>query len=441
MSFEVVFKSGSQRNQRVKCERHAVVGSSSDADIAIPDDPLLDRRHFCLEEINDQLVMRDLGSRHGTTVNQQRVSEARVHHGDLIQAGLSVLEVMRDDPHAGESQQSHPALRADDSRDERSSGPVSPSASVPEAVSLVDLACELQAHGLKLVRELGQGGMGTVYLAKREGDGRLMAVKYLDSVPAQSPERLKLFLREIEVHGQLDHPHIVRYEHIGNVKDEIAWFAMEFVEGLDLQGLVSRAGGGLSESDACSIVLQLVSALEYAHNLPPPDGPFIHRDVKPRNILVSGQPGQHTVKLTDFGIAKNYAMAGFSNMTVTGQSRGTLAYMSPAQIADSKYVGPEADLFAVGAVMYYCLCGTHMYPKSPDARPTELLRSILTRRIVPIQKRRSDVPRLLQTFIERCVGMDQTRLFRSAEQMRAFLERAWDSLKDHTEDQPTPEKP
>ena len=142
---------------------------------------------------------------------------------------------------------------------------------------------------------------------------------------------------------------------------------------------------------------------------------------------MSGEPGAFHAKLADFGLAKNFVQAGFSGISSTGMARGTLEFMPSEQAMDSKYAGPEVDLYAMGGVLFFCLTGRRMYDVAPDAAPTELLNAMLDRRILPL---RSIDPKFsvdLENVVERAVGRDKFRQFKKAEQMIRVLESVMSS--------------
>jgi len=273
-----------------------------------------------------------------------------------------------------------------------------------------------------LEAELGSGTFGKVFRAIDQSSSGIVAVKVLRPASFEMPERVCLFAREINVHASFCHPFIVQFYCSGAIGDRYPWFAMEYVPGRDLKKLVERADGKLSVLDACSIVNQLLIALDFAHRFPPPRGPFVHRDVKPQNVLIVGERHQYHVKLTDFGLAKNFETAGLSDMTLTGTARGSVEFMPPEQAYDSKYAGPEVDLYACGAVLYYALCGSHMYAFRGDEGLSVRVNHVLQRLIVPIHRRRSDVPAGLVEIIERATALDRVRRFRTAHQMSLALQ-------------------
>ena len=205
-------------------------------------------------------------------------------------------------------------------------------------------------------RELGQGGMATVYLARDHKLGRSVALKILrpELAAALGSER---FLREIEIAAKLAHPHILALHDCGEA-DGLLYYTMPFVEGESLRDRLSRERQ-LPLEDALRITREVADALGYAHALG-----LVHRDIKPENILF--QAGHAVV--SDFGIAKAIAVAGTARLTETGLAVGTPAYMSPEQAAGSQDLDGRSDLYSLGCVLYEMLAGDPpFYASTPQA--------------------------------------------------------------------------
>ena len=197
----------------------------------------------------------------------------------------------------------------------------------------------------RLERELGQGGMATVYLAEDLKHGRKVAIKVLH------PELSAViggdrFLAEIKVTANLQHPHILGLIDSGDA-DGLLYYVMPFVAGESLRARLTREKQ-LPVDDAIRLSKEVASALDYAHR----QG-VVHRDIKPENILL--QEGSALV--ADFGIALAVQQAGGSRMTQTGMSLGTPAYMSPEQAMGEREIGARSDVYALGAMTYEMLAG------------------------------------------------------------------------------------
>jgi serine/threonine protein kinase len=209
----------------------------------------------------------------------------------------------------------------------------------------------------RLVRLLGEGGMGKVYEAEERLSGRRVAVKVLRPELARLSSARRLFTNEMAVLAKLDHPNIVRAFAFREVEDKLV-MALELLEGRTLRAFLAEEGAA-EPSRALEIVVQVARALAHAHEHEPS---IIHRDLKPENVMLL-EDG--SVKVMDFGIAKMLATAG----NTTTHSVGTLAYMSPEQI-DASEVDARSDLYCLGLLFYELLAG-HAPFESPS--PRELL--------------------------------------------------------------------
>lgn len=225
----------------------------------------------------------------------------------------------------------------------------------------------------RLVRRVGEGGMGVVYLAEREDAGfvQQVALKVLGAAAVGSPTLLERFARERQLQARLEHPGIARLLDGGVLSDGQPFLAMEYVEGERIDAWCERHGLDLRERVA--LFLKVCAAVEYAHrNL------VIHRDLKPANILVDAQ-GQP--KLLDFGIARlidERAVAG--TLTETGQHALTLAYASPEQI-EQQPLTTAVDIYGLGMVLYQLVAGRR--PWQHITTPHQLSHAIVSGEIVP----------------------------------------------------------
>jgi eukaryotic-like serine/threonine-protein kinase len=425
--------SGPQTGRIFTFDQHDtfMIGRSEDAHFCLPQDRFFSRHHCILEMAPPQCFLRDLGSLNGTYVNGIRVETAHLKDGDRIQGGETVLEVevvadtIRQFASDAETQvKTTPSLVTVQCLN--CGIPASAEASSPD--SKLSYVCDDCREELKknpqpipnyeMIKVLGQGGMGSVMLARHIHDGRVVAIKTLLPEVAVSEQSLKRFIREIEVAASLKHPHIVSYIEHGT-HNGIVYLVSEYVSGMDASKLSKYRGGKLNYQEVIKIIEQTLSALEFAHSLG-----FVHRDIKEQNILVEGNYPNYVSKLTDFGLAKSFKQTGMSGVTMVGDVAGTIAYMPPEQVRDFKEVRPPADIYAVGMTAYSLLTGSHALNISPQAGIAETVKAIFEKPIVPINSKIPDIPYRIAAVIETSLAKDVNLRWRSAAEMRDALLRA-----------------
>ncbi|MGE5231560.1 MAG: protein kinase domain-containing protein, partial [Deltaproteobacteria bacterium] len=260
-----------------------------------------------------------------------------------------------------------------------------------------------------LERELGRGGMATVYLAQDVRHKRPVALKTLRPELAASlgPER---FQREIELAARLQHPHILTVLDSGETAGQL-WFTMPYVEGESLRDRLRRERQ-LSVEEALRITREAAQALQYAH-----EHGVVHRDIKPENLLLT-RDGNTLV--ADFGIAR--ALSGDEHLTQTGMSVGTPAYMSPEQASGDRALDARTDIYSLGCVLYEMLAG-----EPPYTGPTA--QAILLKRFAEaapsVRKARPSVPEGVDQAIHRALApIPADRFPTAAEFGRALLPAA-----------------
>src|SRR5258705_1856392 len=215
--------------------------------------------------------------------------------------------------------------------------------------------------GYKIIRLLGSGGMGEVYLAQHPRLPRRDALKLLPRDWSTDPEYRARFNREADLASTLWHPHIVGVHDRGE-EDGQLWISMDFVDGLDAAKLLSnRYPAGMPIEEVVRIVSAVASALDYAHK----QG-LLHRDVKPANIMLTDpdEDGERRILLSDFGIARN--IDDISGLTTTNMTVGTVAYSAPEQLMGEEIDG-RGDEYSLAATAYHLLTGSQLFPHSNPA--------------------------------------------------------------------------
>lgn len=355
------------------------IGRQLGHQISLPDDGHLSRAHFLIE-VNPPLArIIDLGSKSGTFVNGQRVPRSNLRDGDEIRAGQTVFRVRVPDANG---------LGTMTMVERRGYAPM--------------FAGRPTIPGYELGDELGRGAMGIVYLARREADGEQVAVKSL--LPAMPVTRTALgrFVRESEILRTLCHPHIVGFRDVG-ANGPLLYFIMEYVPGTSA-GDVLKRHGPLDPARVLRWAGQFLDALAYAHEMG-----YVHRDVKPSNLLVVGPPDAEVVKLSDFGLARAYEESSMSGLTVANESGGTPAFMPPEQVNDFRSARPAADQYAAAATLYQLLTGHAVYERSGSTQ--QMLRRILVEDPIPLRPAAAPLPPPFGPVICRALARDPEARF------------------------------
>jgi serine/threonine protein kinase len=259
-----------------------------------------------------------------------------------------------------------------------------------------DIIGSVIADRYHVIRKLGEGGMGQVYLAEHVKMGRMSAIKVMTQALANDIDAVGRFNREAANASKMSHPNIAAIYDFGETPDGLIYLAMEFVEGESLTKLC-EALGALPAPRAADIARQVASALEAAH-----ERGIVHRDLKPDNIMISrGRDGADLVKVVDFGIAKAAEGAG-QKVTRTGLVVGTPEYMSPEQLTGDTLDG-RSDLYALALVTFNMLTG--MLPFTGQTTQEALLKR-LTDRPLSLAEARSDLvwPPALQAVLDRALS-------------------------------------
>ena len=365
-----------------------LVGRSPEVQFRRPlKDKTLSRVHFLVEVNPPSCRQMDMASTNGVRINGKLVTVADRVDGDTIRPGRTA-----------------PAFAV--AGDEADRVVASPYATMNRANAPTADANEFpEFPGYRVARPLGEGGMGVVYLAHRVADAAPVALKVVRPAVVAQAAIVDRFLREASLLRKLEHPGIVRFLDIGHAGGRL-YFAMRYVAGPTAAGLLQERGP-LPIPFAVGLIRQVLRALAYAHGVG-----SVHRDVKPANILTTGEGGKVRALLADFGLTKLYHESSPSGLSLSGQIGGTLASMPPEQITQFRDARPPADLYAVGATRYMLLTGQPIFRLG--ARPEHQVSFILFAEPDPIRSHRPEIPADLAAVIHQALAKSPADRFPDA---------------------------
>ncbi len=263
----------------------------------------------------------------------------------------------------------------------------------------------------RIVRKIGRGGMGTVYMGVDDASGQTAAVKLLAADMAQQADFRERFKAEIETLRKLNHPNIVQIFGFGEEEEQI-FYAMEFVAGSSLEEQLGR-GRAFHWREVAQFGIAVARALRHAH-----DRGVIHRDIKPGNLLLTEEGD---LKLSDFGIARLF---GNGRLTGVGSVLGTAEFMAPEQ-AEGRAVDPRSDLYSLGGVLYVLLARRPLYNARSFA---EMLDKQRFEKPAPLRQFAADIPAELEQIIHRLLEKDPDRRFGTAMVLERRLETMLESF-------------
>ncbi len=259
-----------------------------------------------------------------------------------------------------------------------------------------------------LLKKLGQGGMGAVYLAKHVNMGRDVAIKILPQHFARNKAFVDRFYREARSSAKLDHPNVVRGYDVGE-ENGFHFFAMEFVDGQSAQSVL-ESQNKMSIGDAVTIAIDVGKALMHAQELN-----IVHRDIKPDNVMITRKG---VVKLADLGLAKQ--MDEENSMTQTGSGFGTPYYMPPEQARNAKYVDCRSDIYALGASLYRMVTGK--YPFDGETAYEVLVSKEKATTAPYATSANAGVPSKLSLVIQKMMDKDPNNRYQRCEEVVEALE-------------------
>jgi serine/threonine protein kinase len=395
VELKVTRNDGSKQSFVIQEHDTFLFGRMSDCHFQVLGDQEVSRHHFLLEACPPHASLRDLGSLNGTYVNGKKCGGRQkgetpeqgalrqypsisLKDGDRIKVGQSTIDVsVRSTPNE---------LLVRAALDEQDISCLSPEA----LQQLIFGKPEQELFRLadySIQRELGRGGCGAVYLATPKRGGSPVAVKLMLSRAQAESRAIEQFKREMKVIEGLQHPNIVRFLDSGSDEGTF-FFVMEYCDGGSLADVAKARGGTIPLDELMPWSLQALEGLAAAHSKG-----FVHRDIKPHNILLH----RNQAKISDFGLAKNFQKAGLSGMSITGNYGGTPVFMPPEQITNFKYVKPVSDVWSFAASLYQLLTGKFPYRFDPKRDPIDI---ILNESPVSIRERMPHLEKKIATVID-----------------------------------------
>jgi serine/threonine-protein kinase len=378
LTLEITVIEGPDRGRRFvfRAPARVAVGRSSQCEVPL-NDPKISRKHCLIEVEPKGCVVRDNKSANGTRVNGIQIEAGALEDGDRVRVGDSALECAIAPGVAGSDEET--------------------------------VETELPAQtlaGYKFLEKVGEGSYGVVYKAEQLALGRIVAVKVLPVARGKDPRDVARFIRGAKVEALLSHRNIVQV--FDFVRSRDVHVVMEYIEGEDLRRRTVREGK-LSVGEACELGAQVLDGLQHAY-----ERQVVHRDVKPENVIITKEG---IAKLTDFGLAKNFADTGLSGITSPDEGAGTPAYMPPEQLRCALKVDQRADIYSAGATLYHTLAGTPPFSGSV----AEVIRRIQREPPSPLASFRTDVSPALAKAIDRALSKEAKDRFDTPAAFRAAI--------------------
>ena len=397
-----------------------LVGRSRTVPVALSEDRLLSREHFQIEIDPPVCSLKDLGSKNGTRVNGLRVEKSLLRDGDVITVGQTGIEVIV----VADQKEGLTGLQCPGCG--KSAPPNLPEGDMfghwlcPDCV--VRRISFPRTHRDYLIeKSLGRGGMGEVFLAHQLSTNKPVAIKMM--VPtSNAPEKAKeyfrremMVLKDLLMSGGQCHPNVVAFYEMFEIEGQFQ-LVMEYVPGKNALEWMSNFKEATPTTSVVRIARLLLSGLEYSHGKG-----YVHRDIKPSNLLIHGPVERPKVKLSDIGLAKSYRdNSGFVALTTLGDTGGSLGFISPDHIHEFRDLKASADVYSVGATLYYML--TRDYPfMNFDPYRRDSYEKILEDPPIPLRARRPDAPEGLERVIAKALAKKPRDRWKSAKEMNNAL--------------------
>lgn len=376
---------------KVKSPKTIVAGRASNAQLKLDQDLHFSRYHFRVEVCPPRCFLIDLGSHNGTLINGKKTHGSLVDDGDVISGGKTEIRVRISNSAAGEP-----------TGDPAAAAPPSLADSSPR-----EDAAPSHVAAYRIRKQLGSGLLGTVYRARHETTGDVVALKLLLPSRFAAGERMQRFLKKAAALCELDHSGIVRFIEMGS-EPPFLYVATEYVPAVRFERIARNASLSSRIRIASSIACRILEALKYAHARG-----MVHGDIHPANLLLFHDRKKLNVKIADFGMARLYEDAGLKEIAADGNISESLAYRAPEQIIHSRYTKPASDVYSLGATLYHHLSGQHSFGK---AHGIALLRKVLKGRRTPIRDVVPEIPQGLADVLDRALARDPSERWASAEE-------------------------
>lgn len=380
-------------------------GRGPAAHCRIADDPSLSRHHFMLEVNPSYVRLMDLGSRNGTYVGGIKYGGRPIEDGAPAAAkNLAGVEIKDRDVILAGGTQFQVHIDIEEAKVKGDGAPRSKSSeNRPEIADY------------EILRSLGKGGMGEVFEARQISTNGKYAIKIMLPDFAVQENFKEMFFREMRTCWAVEHTNLARFHQSGfSAEAQSFYIIVDLASGGNLHDLVRKRGGRVSILEGGPLIAQALDGLAFLH-----EWGFVHRDIKPPNILLDGEDGAFRIKVCDFGLAKNFERAGLTRLGLTnpGDIRGTYPFMPREQVTDAKMAKPVSDVFSIGATAYYIFTGYFPYDFG-DADP---LCAILEGKTVPVRKRMPEMPPAFADVLDKALAVDARDRYQTAGEMR----RAW----------------
>jgi serine/threonine protein kinase len=289
-----------------------------------------------------------------------------------------------------------------------------------QGAGAADIVGDVIAERYHVLKKLGEGGMGTVYLAEHVKMGRKSAVKIMNPGMVNDADAIQRFNREATNASKITHTNVAAIYDFGETKDGLIYLAMEFIEGESLTSLIEK-NGALPAQRAANIAQQTAEGLVVAHDMG-----IVHRDLKPDNIMIAkNRDGSDCVKVVDFGIAKATENTN-QKVTKTGLVVGTPEYMSPEQLAGDKLDG-RSDIYSLGLVTFNMLTGKLPFP-SETVQESMIMRLTDRPRTLTEMTGQAHWPQQLQDVLDKALSRDAAERYQNAGQFGRDLVKAVDAM-------------